>query len=99
MAGVAAGLLDARGGVHRVADQRDLRLEHTEFADRHHSAMEPGAELGPEPELALVVGPPRGEARARREAGADRRRRGAGAREPPGGDDLVADIFVDLAAF
>ena len=33
MVGFAAGLDDAGGGVHRIADQRDLLLQIAEFAD------------------------------------------------------------------
>ena len=55
--GLAARLLDPRGCVHRVADQRDLLLQVAEFADGDRAAVKTGAEVGDKTELALVSGP------------------------------------------
>ena len=96
--GVAAGLHDARGGVHGVADQRDLHLEIAEFAHHHGTAVKGGAEIGAEAEFADVGGAARSEAVEGGKAGAHAAGLVSAGGEPPGGDDLVADIFVDLAA-
>ena len=55
--GLAARLLDPRGCVHRVADQRDLLLQVAEFADCDRAAVKTCAEVGDKTELALVSGP------------------------------------------
>ena len=53
---LAARLLDPRGCVHRVADQRDLLLQVAEFADGDRAAVKAGAEVGDKTELALICG-------------------------------------------
>ena len=58
--------------------------------------MKPGAEVGDETEFALI-GPSFGaDTVERRKAGADASRVVHARREPPGRDDLVADIFVNF---
>ena len=96
--GFAAGLFDARGGVHRVADQRDLHLEIAEFAHDHRTAMKAGAEIGAEAEFADVAGGAGGEAVEGGKTGAHAAGLVKAGGEPPRADDLVADVFVDLAA-
>ena len=86
------------GGVHGVADQRDLLLEIAELADHHRTAVKAGAEIGAEVEFALIGATMRGEAVEGGETGAHAAGLVQAGGEPPGGDDLVADIFVDLAA-
>ena len=66
----AAGLDNAGGGVHRIADQRDLLLQIAEFADSDRAAVKAGAEVGDEAEVALVSGPLRVYPVERAEAGA-----------------------------
>ena len=60
--------------------------------------MKAGAEIGALSELALIGRPLRVEPVERGEAGADAPRVVEPWSEPPGRDDLVADIFVDFAA-
>jgi len=53
--GAGVVLLDARGGVHGIAEQRDLHLDDAEFADDHRPAMEAGAEIGALAESPLII--------------------------------------------
>ena len=54
LAGVAAGLLQACRCIHGVAEERDLHFNGPEFADGHWSAMQSGAEIGPEAKVTNV---------------------------------------------
>ena len=60
--------------------------------------MKTGAEIGAEAEFADVVDAAGGEAVEGGKAGAHAAGLVQAGGEPPSGDDLVADIFVDLAA-
>src|ERR1700722_14215846 len=93
--GLAARLLDPRGCVHRVADQRDLQV--AEFADCDRAAVKTGAEVGDKTELALVSGPLRAKPVESDETGANASRLVHAWSEPPGRDDLVTHLFVDFA--
>ena len=52
--GVAAGLQDAGGGVHRVADQRNLSPQGPKLADRNRAAVQAGPEVGNDTKFALI---------------------------------------------
>ena len=95
---LATGVENARRRVHRIADERDLLLERTDFADCDGAAMERRAEIRADAEIPLVSVAPGREPVARREAGAHDPRVVAAGLQPPGRNDLVSDIFVDLAA-
>ena len=68
---LAAGVDDARGGVERIAAQRDLLLDGADFADHDRAAMEGGAEIDAEAEFALEGGLEFGEAAHGVEAGGE----------------------------
>ena len=96
--GLAARLLDPRGCVHRVADQRDLLLQVAEFADGDRAAVKAGAEVGDKTELALISGRFRTKPVESGKTGADACRLVHARSEPPGRDDFVTHVFVDFAA-
>jgi len=54
LAGVAAGLLQACRGIHGVAEECDLHFNGPEFADGDWSAMQSGAEIGPQAKVTNV---------------------------------------------
>ena len=86
----------ARRGVERVPQQRDFLLDRPHFAHHDRSAMQAGANLHRRAELALVVRAMRAQPSERSEAGAHA---GRGLQPPgkrPSGDQLVADVLVDL---
>ena len=66
-----AGFLNALGGIHRVADQSDLFFERADLADGHLPAVQAGAEVRGDTELALISGHLFAEPVERCEAGAD----------------------------
>ena len=68
--GVTARLLYPRGGVHGVADQRDLLLKVTKLPYDDRTAMKPSAKIGAAAKIALVVGATRGEPVEGRKTGA-----------------------------
>src|SRR5208282_4508046 len=94
----AAGLLDTLGGVHRVANEGDLFLERAEFADGDRAAVKAGAEVGALAERALVSRALLAEPVEGGKAGAYASGLVHPWSEPPGRDDLIADVFVNFAA-
>jgi len=81
--GVAARLQNAGGGIHRVADERDLSPQSPEFADRNRAAVQAGAEVGDDAKLAIVDRALRGDPLEGSENGADARGRIRAGRKAP----------------
>jgi hypothetical protein len=52
--GVAADLQNAGGGVHRVADQRNLSPQGPKLADRNRATVQAGPEVGNDAKFALI---------------------------------------------
>jgi hypothetical protein len=98
MADVAAGLLQARRCIHGVAEERDFHLDGAEFANDHGPAMKRGAEVCPEAEVANVGVGAFVQLLLRVEAGADAVPVPKAGGKWPGGNDLIANVFVDYAA-
>jgi hypothetical protein len=98
MADVAAGLLQARRCIHGVAEERDFHLDGAEFANDHGPAMKRGAEVCPEAEVANVGVGAFVQLLQRVEAGADAVPVPKAGGKWPGGNDLIANVFVDYAA-
>ena len=95
MAGVAASLLEARRCIHGVAEERNLHLDGAEFADDHGAAMQRGAEIRPEAEVANVGASALVQLLQGVEAGADAVPVSKASGKWPSDDDLVADIFCE----
>src|ERR687891_1892579 len=97
MAGAAAGLLEARCRVHRVAEQRYLALESADFAGHERPRMKTCAKLGKVPMPAQEIGARHRQGIPTREQTADRARVVLGCAKRPGRNQCVADVAMHLA--
>src|SRR5208283_6124130 len=88
----------ACSGVHGIADECDLFLEQPDLANHDDAGVQSGAELGAFAERPPVSLSAACEPIAGRKAGAYDRRVVPARPQPPGGDNVVADVPVDLAA-
>ena len=93
-----AGVEDAGGRVHRVADEGDLLLRRADLAQDDDPGVQRGAEVRVHAEAELIERPARPEPVARVEAGAHDSGLVPARPQAPRGDDLVAHVLVDLAA-
>src|ERR1700730_17010522 len=98
MAGVAAGLLQARRCIHGVAEERDLHLDDAESTNHHGPTMQRGAEVRPKAEVANVDVGAFVQLLQGIKAGADAAPVPKAGSKWPGDSDLIADVFVDYAA-